>query len=358
MIIINGGSRCNGAFFAKHLMNPSQNERVKVEEMRGLAAKNLGQAFYEMKAVASGTRCKHFFYHANINPEEDEVLTPEQWEKAVDELEKKLNLEGQPRFVVEHKKKGRVHRHVVWSRIDVEQMKAIRMDKDFAKHQATARKLEKEFGLRQGRSVLGPDADKENRPERRPEPWETFRGQKSGITVQDLKEEITRLWKGADSGEAFVSALHSHGYIFAQGDSRAFCIVDRQGHVHSLARRVEGARAKDIKEKLACIDPKSLPHVREAAALQKERGEKEGKAKAEAQQEQERKQVFEQEETRSQEAIKEEEGQRQQTIQENEQWQQAGIEAEKQRQEEFRKQSERQVEQAREMAAQQERLEQ
>ena len=57
MIIIKGGSRCNGAYFAKHLVNPDQNETVKVAELRGLAARNIGQALFEMKAVASGTRC-------------------------------------------------------------------------------------------------------------------------------------------------------------------------------------------------------------------------------------------------------------------------------------------------------------
>ena len=355
-MIINGGSRCNGAFFAKHLTNDEMNEGVRLADIRGLAAKNIGQALYEMKAVASGTRCKNFFYHANLNPYEDERLTADQWERTVDVLEQELGLDGHARFVVEHEKHGRVHRHVVWSRIDVDKMKAVKMPHDFAKHQAVARQIEREFGLRQGKSVLGPEAEKGQRPERRPDPWETFRGKKSGVDVQDLKEEITRLWKGADSAEAFVSALHSHGYILAQGDSRAYCIVDRQGHVHSLARRVEGAKAKDIKEKLAGIDPKDLPHVKEAAAVQRERAEEETKAKGEAQQEQERRQAFEQEETRRQEAIKEEEDRRQQTVQENEQWRQAGIEAENKRQEEFRKQSERQTEQAREMAAQQERL--
>ena len=85
------------------------NENVNIAEIRGLAARNIRQAFFEMKAVASGTRCKNFFYHANLNPREHEKLTADQWEKAVNALEKKLGLEGQARFVVEHEKNGRVH---------------------------------------------------------------------------------------------------------------------------------------------------------------------------------------------------------------------------------------------------------
>jgi hypothetical protein len=382
VIIIKGGSRCNGAFFAKHLLNPDHNEQVHVEEIRGLAAKNIGQAFYEMKAVASGTRCKHFFYHAHINPETDEILTPEQWDRAVDELEKRLGLEGQARFVVEHEKKGRTHRHVVWSRIDVDQMRAIRMDHDYARHQAVARQLEKEFGLRPGRSVLGPDAEKGNRPERRPKSWETFRGQKSGVNVQDLKEEVTRLWREADSAEAFTAALEERGYILARGDSRAWCIVDRNGDIHSLARRIEGVKAKDVREKLSDIDPQTVPHVKEAAEQQKERQaelvreeedrqqalqrEEEQRLQAVREEEERRLQAVKEEEEKRQEAIREEqerkaslleEEQRLQSVREEQERKARLLEEENRRREEYKQQADRQVAQAKEMQAQKERLE-
>ena len=60
--------------------------------------------FREIGAVASGTRTKNYFYHANINPEEH--LTAEQRLEAVDRLERNLGLEGQPRFIIEHEKHG------------------------------------------------------------------------------------------------------------------------------------------------------------------------------------------------------------------------------------------------------------
>ena len=361
-MIINGGSRCNGAFFAKHLLNPDHNEQVHVEEIRGLAAQNIGQAFYEMKAVASGTRCKNFFYHANLNPEADEILTPEQWDRAVDELEKRLGLEGQARFVVEHEKKGRIHRHVVWSRIDLDKMKAVKMPYDFARHQAVARQLEQEFGLRPGRSVLGPDAEKGNRPERRPKAWETFRGQKSGVSVKDLKEEITRLWRETDSAEAFTAALEERGYILARGDSRAWCIVDRNGDVHSLARRIEGVKAKDVREKLSDIDPQTVPHVKEAAEQQKERQaelarEEEERQQALQREEEQRLQAVREEEERRLQVAKEEEEQRQEAIREEQERKARLLEEENRRREEYKQQADRQVAQAKEMQAQKERLE-
>jgi hypothetical protein len=102
-MIINGGSRSNAAFFAKHLTNGEHNERVTLCEMRGLAAITVPDALREMEAVAMGTLCKNYFYHANINPRGEEELTPEQWQLAADTLEQRLGFERNARFVVEHR---------------------------------------------------------------------------------------------------------------------------------------------------------------------------------------------------------------------------------------------------------------
>lgn len=269
-MIINGGSRCASGFFAWHLDNAEKNERVCLTEIRGLAAEDIGGCFKEMQAVAEGTRCKNWFYHLNINPCAHEHLTAEQWERAVGMIGREMGLEDQAYFVVEHEKKGRIHRHVVWSRIDVERMRAIRMDYDYEKHQRVARMLEREFGLEIGKSVLGPEREGE-RPERRPKSWETFRGQEKGMSVEEMKREVTELWRSFDDPQTFVSALENRGYILAKGDRRDFCLVDRYGHSHSLARRIEGVRTKEINKRLASINKQALPTVKEAAKLQKQK---------------------------------------------------------------------------------------
>jgi hypothetical protein len=74
-MIISGGSRCNWRFFARHLTNSRENDEVRVTEVRGLTSQTVLEALREMDAVASGTRCKNFFYHANINPRYGETLT-------------------------------------------------------------------------------------------------------------------------------------------------------------------------------------------------------------------------------------------------------------------------------------------
>src|SRR5580704_15779485 len=133
-MIISGGSRSNWRFFSKHLTNEKDNERVNMVEIRGVSGDSVLEALREMDAVASGTRCKNFMYHADLNPRADEQLSEEQWGQAVDILEKQLGYDGQPRIVVEHVKRGREHRHVIWSRIDTDSMTALSDSLTYQKH--------------------------------------------------------------------------------------------------------------------------------------------------------------------------------------------------------------------------------
>ena len=264
-MIISGGSRCNWRFFSKHLMKLTENDYVRVAEIRGLASDNVLDAFREMDALASGTQCKNFFYHANINPREDEHLTADQWDQAVDELEKNLGLEGHSRFVVEHEKLGRTHRHVIWSRVDVDTMTVVSDSRNFARHEKTARELEKAFGHEPVQGVHGRDT-MERRPPRRAKNWETFRGHKSGVKPETVTREVTALWHESDSGKAFAAAVAERGYILCKGDRRDFCLIDPAGNEHSLARRIDGEKAASVRARLSDIDRDALPTVPEARA--------------------------------------------------------------------------------------------
>ncbi|HEX3983910.1 MAG TPA: relaxase/mobilization nuclease domain-containing protein, partial [Acidisoma sp.] len=145
-MVIKGGARGDGAGLAAHLLRMDTNERAEVLELRGVAAADLDGGLREMEAVASGTRCKRPLYHASINTDPGEHLTDEQRAMAIDRLEAKLGLTGQPRAVVEHVKEGREHVHVVWSRIDLDHMRAIPDSHNYRKHEEAARELEREFG--------------------------------------------------------------------------------------------------------------------------------------------------------------------------------------------------------------------
>lgn len=273
-MIINGASRSNGAFFSRHLMRADENEHVTVREMRGFAyAEDVPTAFQEMRDLAGGTRCKNFFYHANINTRADEHLTPEQWAQAVDTLEGALQLDGQPRFIVEHEKEGRIHRHVIWSRIDPDSMTAISDSHNYRTHELVATQLEEAFGHEATARALTRDKEATPRPEPNVKDWESFRAAESKIDPKAMKAELTELWQHSDSGPAFAAALEERGYILARGDRRDFCVIDAAGDEHALGRRISGVKAAEIRERMADIDRDALPSVKEGRELVRQRQE-------------------------------------------------------------------------------------
>ena len=112
-------------------MNGFDNEHVEIAQLYGSIADDLFGAFAEFEAVASGTRAQNYLYSLSINP--PEPLSREQYDEAIAQIEDGLGLKGQPRAVVFHIKHGREHCHVVWSRIDIDKMKAIHMAYDHEK---------------------------------------------------------------------------------------------------------------------------------------------------------------------------------------------------------------------------------
>jgi hypothetical protein len=82
----------------------------------------------------------------------------------------------------------------------------------------------------------------------------------------DLKTRITQIYFASDSGKAFQEALAAEGYRLAQG--KRIVIIDQAGEIHSLARQIEGAKAKDVRIKLVGLELRSVDEER-AAALKK-----------------------------------------------------------------------------------------
>jgi Relaxase/Mobilisation nuclease domain len=264
-MIIGGGSRGMSEWFSNYLTKDRPDEIVRLMEIRGLPADNIPDAFAELRLLASASqRCENFMYHAHINPRAEEPLTEPQWDRALDTLEHNLGLDQQPRLVVEHEKDGRIHRHVIWGRIDPDTMKAIPDSNNYAIHMRTADELERLFGHE--RTERGRDHEGRN-----PDDWEVSRGQETGIDPRDVKAELTALYRQADSGQAFAAALDEHGYILARGDRRDFVVVDRAGDEHALGKKKLGAKAAEIRARMADIDRDALPSVAEARAMARDR---------------------------------------------------------------------------------------
>jgi hypothetical protein len=130
MILI-GNQRGGGRDLAAHLLK-DENDHVMVHEVSGFACENIHGAFKEAHALSRGTKCKQFLFSLSLNPPADKDLSIQAFEHAIEQVEAKRGLTDQPRVIVFHEKKGaygpeRRHCHVVWSRIDAKEMKAIQL---------------------------------------------------------------------------------------------------------------------------------------------------------------------------------------------------------------------------------------
>lgn len=283
-MILKGNIRANGAELARHLLNDRHeidpddsrqppkigNERVEVAELRGFAARDLSGALDEIEAIAAGTKSTKPLYSLSINP--SQPMSREEYGRAVDRIEEKLGLKDQARAVVFHVKEGREHCHVVWSRIDHEQMQARHMEFDRQKLREVARELVREFGHEMPK-FLGEDRGTDRYKDRFTEVTLAEQGQarRSGLDPTERKQAITEAFQRSDNAEAFRAALGEHGFMLAQGDKRAFVVVDRGGEVHSLNRQIDGAKAKEIRDKLQIERvAEDLPTIQQAKERQAE----------------------------------------------------------------------------------------
>jgi hypothetical protein len=268
-MILKGNQRAGAADLATHLSNEYDNERIEIAAIRGTVADDLHGALAEIEAVASGTRCRQPLYSLAINP--SSPISREQYLAAIDHIEGKLGLADQPRAVVFHVKHGREHCHVVWSRIDNETMRAIPMSHDRMKLRTCARELAHAYGLDLPAGLAEDRGDA--RFERTPDVTfaEKAMAAATGLAPEQRRAEITALFHASDSAESLQAGLERAGYVLARGERRAYVVVDRAGHVHSLARQIDGAKTRNVKERLASLPADSLPTVEQAQAQQQAR---------------------------------------------------------------------------------------
>lgn len=71
----------------------------------------------------------------------------------------------------------------------------------------------------------------------------------SGLTKEDLIEEVTDAWRASDNAKAFVQALADKGYMLATG-KRPYVLVDFYGGMYALPRLIadKSVRTNDIRE--------------------------------------------------------------------------------------------------------------
>lgn len=260
-MILNGNQHGGAKDLALHLMK-SENEVVEIHELRGFLSRDLMGALNEMYAVSRGTKCKQFMYSLSLNPPKNEKASIADFERAIEEAEQRLGLQGQSRAVVFHEKNGRRHAHVVWSRIDLESMTARQMSHDHKKLTALSRELFLHHGWDMPNGL-------KNSKDRDPTNYthaEHQQAKRVGKHAALIKRELQDAWAISDTKEAFEHALAEYGYFLARGTKGRFVAVDMEGEVYPIPKQL-GIKTKEVRARLGDGDDlPSVEHVLEHVA--------------------------------------------------------------------------------------------
>ncbi|WP_072377333.1 relaxase/mobilization nuclease domain-containing protein [Hyphomicrobium sp. NDB2Meth4] len=258
-MILKGAQRGGGKQLALHLLNSRDNEHIEVHEIRGFASDDIVGALKEAHGMSRGTKCRQFLFSVSLNPPPQERVPVETFESAIEWVEEKNGLKGQPRIVVFHEKEGRRHAHAVWSRIDADTMTAKNLPFFKTKLRDLSRELYIENGWKMPRGLMNSrEADPRNFTLA-----EWHQAKRAGRDARDLKSMMQECWAVSDSMAAFMQALKSRGFTLARGDRRGHVALSPEGEVFSVARAV-GKKTKDIAKRLG--EPDKLPGVAEARA--------------------------------------------------------------------------------------------
>ena len=263
MIFI-ASQRANGRDLARHLSNVADNDHVVLHELSGFVADTLFGAFKEARELSYDTKCRQYLFSVSLNPPQTANLPVKEFERVIDEVERRLGLAGQPRAVVFHEKKGRQghrrHAHCVWSRIDTANMKAINLPHFKRRLMDISRELFREYGWEMPAGLReAKDRDPLNYSH-------TEAGQAKRVKrdTQALKDFFKSCWAASDSRAAFAAALSERDFRLARGDQRGFVAVGAQGEAYSLSRWCD-VKPKELRERLG--DNSDLPSVEDAVAL-------------------------------------------------------------------------------------------
>jgi len=290
-MIIKSSQRGQGQKLAQHLVNESENERVEIGDSRLLFLKE-EKAIHEALSLielmaAQAPLCKNPFYHVSVNP--DCHLSEEQWSQVWQIYEKEYNLEHQAFVEVVHTKKGRSHKHRVYSRV-TDEGKVLKMSFNHPRNEKIARRLEYEFAHpltmgKHNRSVINrlqdeglseivrwmkeQEVDTRSRPVAQSNHDEEQQQKRTKIDIEKVKSDLQWAYQNTKNGWEFWQEIAGLGYMLARGNRRDYVVVDKTGNVHSPRRRL-GVKAKELKEKWEDLEAEALLSVDEVKGEQRE----------------------------------------------------------------------------------------
>lgn len=244
-MILKGSQRGGALNLARHLLNDRDNDHVTVHSVTGFVQPDVTGALMEMYATSRATRCTQFMFSLSLSPPKGAIVTIADFENAVAQAAERLGLQDQPRVVLFHEKESRLHCHAVFSRIDVEAMKAINLP--FFKERLT--ELSRELYLTHGwdlpKGLSDPSlADPLNYGL---EEWQAAKRAKRD--PREIKATLKQCWTQSDGRPALAAALKERGFWLCRGDRRGFVALDYQGNIYSLSRWLD-VKPKELKARL------------------------------------------------------------------------------------------------------------
>ena len=256
-MILKASQRARYSELAKHLLNGEDNEHVTVHEIRGFVAETLLEALREAYAVSRGTRCSKYLFSLSLSPPEDADVSIEDFEAAIEEVEKKLGLVGQPRIIVFHEKYGRRHCHTVWSRIQADKLIAVHMSHFKYKLMEVSRGLFLKYGWKMPKGM--------EKGQKREALHLSREEHRQAVRLSEdptaLKAMFKETWERSDSKQTFAAALQERGFLLARGDKRGFVALDVKGGIYSLTRWLD-LGTRELKARLG--KPEELPAIEQA----------------------------------------------------------------------------------------------
>jgi len=263
-MILKGNTRGGAADLVNHLLNDSTNDHVEVHGLTGFAADSFADSLFEAEAIAKGTNCQKPFFSLSLNPPALKSVSERDFENAIQQAGDALGLADQPHAIIFHEKEGRRHCHVVWSRIDPENMKAVSDSYTRYKLQEVSRALFLQHGWELPHGLRRDTRGSVNNTSRADQEI----AKRSGLTIENHEQLIGKAWAQSDSAKSFAVSLETQGYILAEG-KRGFIAVDiYTSDAHSIPRRLKMKKA-EIESKLG--KPDGLPGVDAARATAEKR---------------------------------------------------------------------------------------
>lgn len=243
-------------------------ERVAFTHGENLHSQNAERALTEMAFVAlnadrlkeqagvekAGRKGEYPVYHYSLSWHPDQQPTREDMIEAGRSSLKALGLEGYQAMMIAHHDEPHAHLHLLVNRVHPDTGKMVNLDFDKMRLSRWAEAHEKEHGRIYCAQRV------ENNAQRA-----------KGQYVQHRDPVIAVAWRRSDSGKAFASALMEQGYALCRGERRDFVVMDPEGKLHNPARHIEGAKVKDLRERLKDLGPEQIFSIEEARERQRAR---------------------------------------------------------------------------------------